>query len=77
VLLDARREVMFTLELFVPDRPARCDQHAAAINGVRVDGLVTATEAGRLLAARIAKRPSVAMLAETRHWALAALPEEP
>jgi hypothetical protein len=63
-VLDAHGEVMHSLPLFVPARGHRCDQHAAA------DGrLLTATDVGRMVAGWIAKRPSVAVLAEQRRFA--------
>ena len=60
-VLDARGNVQHTIALFVP-MAGRCDQHAAEIDGER--RLVTATEIGRLVAKMIAKRPSVALLAD-------------
>ncbi|MGL4651466.1 MAG: HNH endonuclease, partial [Caldilineaceae bacterium] len=53
-----------TVQVYVPTS-GRCDQHTAVIDGERV-GLLSATEIGRRVAAALCKRPSFAMLAETR-----------
>ena len=53
-----------TVQVYVPTS-GRCDQHATVIDGERV-GMLSATEIGRRVAAALCKRPSFAMLAETR-----------
>lgn len=50
--------------VYVPTCDCRCDQHAVDIDGER--RLMSATEIGRAVAARIAKRPSVALVADIR-----------
>lgn len=74
VVFDAHGQPMHTLRLFVPVH-ARCDQHAAEVDGVRQREVMTATEAGRLVAGWIFKRPSVALQADIRReavlWAVA------
>ena len=67
VVLGSHGQLMHTLTLYVPTA-GRCDQHAAEIDGVRCDALVTATEAGRMLARWVAKRPSFAQQAEARAY---------
>lgn len=59
-----------TIHLLVPTC-GRCDQHAVVIDGDRV-GLLSATEIGRAVAARVRKRPSVELQAEIRRedWAV-------
>jgi hypothetical protein len=52
------------IDLYVPTC-GRCDQHATVIDGERV-GLLSATQVGALVRARIGKRPSVALQAEVR-----------
>ena len=64
-VLDASGRVALSIALVVPTH-GRCDQHAAIIDGARSDKLLTATDVGRMVAAAIAKRPSVSMLAEMR-----------
>lgn len=53
------------VRVYVPACRARCDQHAVEINGVRV-GLIGSTEIGRKVAEAVPKRPSNALLADTR-----------
>jgi len=61
VILGSYGQEMHRLTLYVPARGKRCDQHAGE------DGrLWTATDAGRWAAGHIAKRPSVAEMAEGR-----------
>lgn len=66
VVLDARGEVMHRIDLHVPadNSGARCDQHAAEIDGERM--LMTATQIGAKVRGWIAKRPSVALVADIR-----------
>lgn len=66
VVLDAAGEVMHRIDLFVPTEAAgaRCDQHAALIDGDRA--LMTATQIGAKVRGWIAKRPSVALVADIR-----------
>lgn len=66
VVLDAAGEVMHRIDLFVPSDAAgaRCDQHAALIDGDRA--LMTATQIGTMVRGWIAKRPSVALVADIR-----------
>jgi hypothetical protein len=64
-VLGSHGQVLHTLALYVPTA-GRCDQHAAEIDGARCDRMLTATEVGRTVAGWIAKRPSVALLADMR-----------
>lgn len=66
VVLDAHGEVMHRIDLVVPadGSGARCDQHAAMIDGDRA--LMTATQIGAKVRGWIAKRPSVALIADIR-----------
>jgi len=64
VVLDAHGEVMHRVDLYVPAGSARCDQHAALIDGDRA--LMTATQIGTMVRGWIAKRPSVALVADIR-----------
>ena len=64
VVLDAEGEVMHRIDLYVPTCSARCDQHAAEIDGAR--SLMTATQIGAKVRGWIAKRPSVALVADIR-----------
>lgn len=66
VVLDAEGEVMHRIDLYVPadGSGARCDQHAAEIDGDR--SLITATQIGAKVRGWIAKRPSVARVADIR-----------
>lgn len=56
LVLDAHGGVMHRIELRVPTRGTRCDQHAAEVDGVR--RLMNATQVGLAVAGMIAKRPS-------------------
>ena len=64
--LDASGNVMHRIDLYVPANGAgaRCDQHAAEIDGVRA--LMTATQIGAKVRGWISKRPSVALVADIR-----------
>jgi hypothetical protein len=64
-VLDGAGRVLHTVALHVPTA-GRCDQHAAVVNGVRCDRMLTATDVGRLVAGWLPKRPSVALLSEWR-----------
>ena len=64
VVLDAHGEVMHRIDLYVPAGSARCDQHAAMIDGDRA--LMTATQIGAKVRGWIAKRPSTALIADIR-----------
>ena len=66
VVLDAHGQVMHRVDLFVPadSSGARCDQHAAMIDGDRA--LMTATQIGAKVRGWIAKRPSTALIADIR-----------
>ncbi len=67
VVLDAAGEVMHRVDLFVPAEGAgaRCDQHAAEVDGAH-GPMLTATEIGAMVRGWIAKRPSMAVVAEVR-----------
>ncbi len=65
-VIDASGRVALTIALVVPTY-GRCDQHAALIDGAQADKLLTATEVGRMVAAAIVKRPSVAEIDESRN----------
>ncbi len=65
VVLDAHGEVMHRIDLYVPAGSARCDQHAGMVDGRRVP-MVTATEIGAKVRGWIAKRPSLALVADIR-----------
>lgn len=65
LVLGSHGQVMRTITLYVPT-DGRCDQHAAELDGVRCDSMLTATEVGRLAAAAICKRPSFAQMAQLR-----------
>ena len=58
------------IDLYVPRGRARCDQHAARVNGVAVP-MLSATEIGRMVARAIRARPSAEVVAEIRRdeWA--------
>jgi hypothetical protein len=75
VVLDAHGQVMHRVDLFVPadSSGARCDQHAAMIDGDRA--LMTATQIGAKVRGWVVKRPSASLLAEIRRddWRAAAM----
>jgi hypothetical protein len=64
-VIDASGRLALSIELLVPTC-GRCDQHAALIDGAQADKLLTATEVGRMVAAVIAKRPSLGFMAQLR-----------
>lgn len=64
-VLGSYGQVLHTIALYVPTS-GRCDQHAAEVDGVRQDHMLTATEIGRTVAGWIAKRQSLAQIADTR-----------
>jgi hypothetical protein len=64
-VLDGNGCLLHSMALYVPTA-GRCDQHAATVDDVRCDKMLTATEAGRIVAGWVPKRPSVAMLSEWR-----------
>jgi hypothetical protein len=66
VVLDAHGQVMHRIDLYVPAEGsgARCDQHAAMIDCERA--LMTATQVGAKVRGWIAKRPSMALVADIR-----------
>ncbi len=65
-MLDGAGRVLHSIALYVPSEPSRCDQHAAMVDGVPCDKMLTATHLGRLVAGWVPKRPSAALLAEWR-----------
>jgi hypothetical protein len=64
-VLDGAGRVLHSIALHVPTA-GRCDQHAAVVDGVRCDRMLTATDVGRMVSGMVRKRPSVSMLAEWR-----------
>jgi hypothetical protein len=66
LVLDGAGRPEHELVAFVPACHARCDQHAATVDGERRDAMLTATEIGRIVAGWVPKRPSFAEMAELR-----------
>lgn len=69
LVLDARGREAHRIELRVPVRGCRCDQHAGEVDGER--RLVSATQVGRIVAGWIERRPSGEVWAEWRQVAKA------